>query len=542
MMLTPLLQAGGVLLLATLPVAAPPSLGTAHLRTSCDPAVGAEFDRAVALLHSFEYDEARDAFAAVAPKDPRCAMVKWGEAMARYRSLWGRYHAAAGAKAVAEARALAAANPATTDREKAYIDAIAEVFSDEAIKASQREDDRPDVEGYSEPARAGLIKYKEKMAALHTAWPDDDEATVFYALALNTTARRGDKTRADLRECTALLKPLFVKLPDHPGIAHYIIHCSDNPEMAPEALEAARKYAAIAPASAHATHMPSHIFAQLGLWDEMVESNIASMKAADADHESVCRRLGEKLHAMYYLAFSLAQTGRLREARDIVDRARSSANQACDDEPTMPLAGYVLETGEWGRAKDVAVQGQPTPVVEGTLWLAIGVGAARTGDVARASQAEQKLAALRDVRAALPGQIGAKGSEAIRLAVAAWSAHQAGRKDEAERMLREAADLQDGIGSGNSVIKPVRELLADMLMLDGKPAEALVAYRSVLERQPHRFSAASGAGSAAYDTGDRERARRFYGELVRLAQGDERAELVTARKRLAGLADAKHRP
>jgi len=333
-----------------------------------------------------------------------------------------------------------------------------------------------------------------------------------------------------------------VKLPDHPGIAHYIIHCSDNPEMAAEALDAARKYAAIAPASAHATHMPSHIFAQLGLWDEMVASNIASMKAADADHESVCRRLGEKLHAMNYLAFSLAQTGRLGEARDIVDRARSSANEACDDEPAMPLAGYVLETGEWGRAKDVAVQGQPLPVVEGTLWLAIGLGAAHTGDVARASLAEQKLAALRDVRAALPGQMGAKGTEAIRLAVAAWSAHAAGRKDEAERMLREAADLQDGIGSGNAVVKPVRELLADMLMLDGKPAEALVAYRSVLERQPRRFRAVSGAGSAADATGDRETARRFDQELVGFARGSERPELVAARARLAALAGPASRP
>jgi tetratricopeptide (TPR) repeat protein len=244
---------------------------------------------------------------------------------------------------------------------------------------------------------------------------------------------------------------------------------------------------------------------------------------------------------MNYLAFSLAQTGRLGEARDIVDRARSSANEACDDEPAMPLAGYVLETGEWGRARDVAVHGQPTPVVEGTLWLAIGVGAARTGDVARASLAEQKLAALRDARAALPGQMGAKATEAIRLAVAAWSAHQAGRKDEAEKMLGEAADLQDRLGSGNAVLKPLRELLAEMLMLDGKPAEALADYRSVLERQPNRFGALSGAGAAADAAGDRETARRFYGELVKMARGNERAELVRARERLADLAIAPGR-
>lgn len=515
--------------------------GTAHMQTSCDPAVAAGFDRALTLLHSFEYDEARDAFAAVGARDPRCAMAKWGEAMSRFFGLWGRYHAEAGARAAAEARRLATANPATTEREKAYIAAISEVFSDEALKAGAREDNKPDVQGYSEPARAPQVKYTERMAALHAAYPDDDEATVFYALALNVTARRDDETHADLRRCTELLKPLFARLPNHPGIAHYIVHCTDNPEMAQEGLEAARKYAAIAPASAHATHMPSHIFAQLGLWDEMVESNRASLKAAEEDvHQSACQRLAHTLHAMYYLTVALAETGRLGEARAVADRARrASADDRCDEEPTLPLAGYILETGEWERAKDVTVEGRSVPVVQGALWMTIGVGAVRTGDRARASIAEQKLAALRDARARLPGGNPQNGVEAIRLVVAGWSAHQAGHKDQAERMLRDAADLQERTGARSAVLKPVRELLADMLLLDGKPAEALSEYRAVLERQPNRFNAVFGAGSAAHEAGDRETARRYYGELVKLARGDERRELVTARKRLAEAAASR---
>jgi tetratricopeptide (TPR) repeat protein len=523
------------------------SLGITHFETSCNPAVAADFDRAVALLHSFEYDEARDAFAAVAEKDPKCAMAKWGEAMTRFHGLWSRYHGQAGAEAAAEARRRASENPATTDREKAYIAAISEVFGDEALKASRREDNAPDVQGYSEPARAPQVAYTEKMAALHAAYPDDVEAAVFYALALNVTMKRDDPTHASLRECVALLKPLFAKLPDHPGIAHYLVHCTDNPEMAPEGLEAARKYAAIAPASAHATHMPSHIFAQLGLWDEMVQSNRASLKAAEEDvHQSACQRLGHTLHARYYLSFALLETGQRREALKVAERGRHvPAGEKCDEEPTLPLAGYILETGEWQRAADVAVQGRAVPIVEGGLWMTIGIAAARTGDRARAQLAEQKLAALRDARARRPGGTVNNGIEAVRLAVAGWIAHEAGRKDEAAKMLREAADLQDRLRTGNSVLKPVRELLADMLMRDGRPAEALAEYRAVLERQPNRFNSVFGAGSAADASGDAETARRYYADLVRFARGAERAELVTARKRLGGaitVGDRQPRP
>lgn len=518
---------------ASAPAAATRQLGAVTFETSCAPEVRDRFNHAVALLHSFEYDEAVDAFRAVSDNDSTCAMAAWGEAMARYHGLWSAYNAAEGAKAVAEARRRASANPATTQREKDYIAAISEIFSDEARKASDREDNKPDASGYSEPARPPQMKYRAKMEALHETYPQDVEATIFYALALNITAARSDRTQTDLRQCTALLKPLFVTLPNHPGIAHYIIHCSDNAEMAAGGLEAARKYAQIAPASAHATHMPSHIFAELGLWDEMVASNRESLNAAEADAQaSPCEKVGHRLHAMYFLAVALAARGQLNDSRAVVDQALQVSGIPCDQEPTVVLAGYVMETGEWGRARDVKVRGRNGPVVDSILWMTIGVGAARTGDSAQAKAAEDKLAEMRDARAKLPGQTMENRFEMLRLAVAAWSAYSTGQKDEALRMLRDAADLQDKLGSDNPVFKPIREMLADMLALAGRPKDARIEYEAVLRRHPNRFDSTFGAAAAAEASGDPEAAKKHYAELLAFAHGDQRAELVTARKEL----------
>ena len=520
------------------------SLGAVRFETSCAPSVKDDFNHAVALLHSFEYGEAAEAFKAAGDKDPTCAMALWGQAMARYHGLWNEYNVAEGAQAAAEARGRAAANPATTEREKDYIAAISEIFSGEAIKAGEREDNKPDARGYSEPARAPQVKYRERMAALHEAYPQDDEATIFYALALDVTAPRADRTQADLHRCTALLSPLFARLPNHPGIAHYIVHCTDNPEMAAEGLDAARKYAQIAPASAHATHMPSHIFAQLGLWDEMVDSNRRSLRAAEADvHASPCDRVGHTLHAMYFLSLSLAARGELGDARAVVARALElPGSAACDQEPTVVLAGYVMETGERERARDIQVRGRMGPVVEGILWMTIGVGAARTGDAARAKAAEDRLAGMRDARAKLPGASAESRIEVQRLAVAAWSARARGQDDEALRMLRAAADLQDRLGAANPIVKPVREMLADMLVLSGRPGDARIEYEAVLRRQPNRFDATFGAASAAEASGDGEAAKKRYRGLLAFAHGSERPELVTARKKLGPGADGGLRP
>ena len=277
----------------------------------------------------------------------------------------GRIQRRPGAKAAATARRIAANNLKTTDREKKYIAAISEVFSDEAIRSSVREDNKPDGSGYSQPTREAEVKYTQSMAELHRQFPDDREATIFYALALNISATRGDKTHADLKQCTALPDRLFAEMPNHPGVAHYIIHCNDNPEMAKHGLEAARKYAQIAPDSTQATHMPSHIFAQMGRWNEMVDSNRVSLRSAEKDPNAMsCEKVGNALHAMSLLVVALPQTGRMQEARSVLEQSQSikptaATGDRCDDDgKNEVLAAYVLETGDWKRAKELKMKGK----------------------------------------------------------------------------------------------------------------------------------------------------------------------------------------
>jgi tetratricopeptide (TPR) repeat protein len=509
--------------------------GTVHFQISCKPEVQADFNNAVALLHSFEYEEARSAFVEVGKKDPQCAMVKWGEAMTYFHGLWSEYNGAEGARAAADARRLAAANPLTTKREQAYIDAISVMFSDDALKITQK----PDSTGFSEPPREFEGRYTQKMAELHQQFPEDREATIFYALALNISAKRSDKTHADLRQCTTLLNPLFAEMPNHPGIAHYIIHCNDNPETAEEGLDAARKYAQIAPASAHATHMPSHIFAQLGLWDEMVESNFVSMRTAEGGpNANSCEKVGNALHAMSFLVVALAETGRLTEAREIVrhamhDRLEVKGGEHCSDESRgLVLAAYVVETGEWARAKEFQPESGTGSPVTGVLWMTTGVGAAMSGDSTLAGRAEQELAQIRDARVKMPGQSSENASEALRLAVTGWKAQKAGQAAEAVAMLRKAADLQDRLGSNLVIFKPLREMLADLLMQQGNAAQALVEYKASLDRQPNRFQSLYGAGSAAFATGDATAGKVYFNHLLAFAKGDERRELVAVRARM----------
>jgi len=519
--------------------------GKVQFKTSCDPAVSSDFNGAVALLHSFEYDEARAAFVAVQRKDPSCAMASWGESMSDFHGLWGEFNAAEGAKAAAAARRIAANNSKTTDREKKYIAAISEIFSDEAIHSSVREDNKPDGSGYSQPTREAEVKYTQTMAELHKQFPDDREATIFYALALNISAKRGDKTHADLKQCTALLYPLFAEMQNHPGVAHYIIHCNDNPEMAKHGLEAARKYAQIAPDSTHATHMPSHIFAQMGLWNEMVDSNRVSLRSAEKDPNAMsCEKVGNALHAMSFLVVALPQTGRMQEARSVLEHSQSikptaATGDRCDhDGKNEVLAAYVLETGDWKRAKELKMKEGYSSPLTGTMWLAVGIGAVQAGDMAQAEVADRQLAAMRDARSKLPGQSVENGLEALRLALAGWSAEQAGENAVAEQDLRKAADLQDRLESNYTIVKPVREMLADLLLLNGNQAEALAEYRAALVLQPNRFNSVYGAGTAALRAGDRVTAKVYYTQLLGFARGDERPELVAARSKIAEMVSA----
>src|SRR5436190_14535712 len=282
-------------------------VGSVHFSTSCATAVQPDFQRAVALLHSFQYEQARGAFQAIAKQDPGCAMAYWGIAMSHYHGLWENGDPVAGRDAIRKAQQMSL-GATSTARERAYIDALSEIY---------REDDSD--------AYAHGRAFEQKMATLQGSYPDDSEAAIFHALTLDIIAPKTDKAFTNQRKCVEILVPLFAKQQSHPGIAHYIIHCSDNPVLAEAALPAARKYAAIAPASAHANHMPSHIFTRVGSWDESIKSNIKSAQlAAAAEPTSQNGEARDQhLHAMDYLEYAYLQSGRVKQAMSVLDEVNT---------------------------------------------------------------------------------------------------------------------------------------------------------------------------------------------------------------------------
>ena len=283
-------------------------IGSVHFSTSCAPAVESDINHAVALLHSFQYEDTRAAFETVAAKDPKCAMAEWGIAMSHYHGLWGNGDAVAGREALKRAQQIASSNPATTTREHGYIEALGEIYLGQ----------RPD-------AYARDSAFESKMAALQSSYPDDTEAAIFHALTLYITAPKTDRTFANQRKCGEILEPLLTKLPHHPGVVHYLIHCYDNPVLAEKGLGAARTYASIAPASAHANHMPSHIFTRVGSWDESIRSNLRSAElAAHAEATSKnAEARDQRLHAMDYLQYAYLQTGQVTEAKAVLVEMKS---------------------------------------------------------------------------------------------------------------------------------------------------------------------------------------------------------------------------
>src|SRR5216683_1027534 len=359
-------------------------LGSIHFSTPCAKSTEAAFNRAVALLHSFQYEQSRASFVEVSRRDPNCAMAQWGIAMSHYHGLWDNGDTAAGRAAMQKAQELASANPKTSARECAYINALAEIY-------------RQDDQDHAAHARA----LEQKMGGLQAAYPEDSEAAIFHALTLAITAPKTDKTFANQRKCGEILEPLFKKQPHHPGIAHYIIHCYDNPVLAEQGLGAARMYAKIAPASAHANHMPSHIFTRVGSWDESIASNIKSADIAAAQ-EKVSKNgeaRDQRLHAMDYLEYAYLQTGRISQAKAVLDEMNS-----LKPVPGLSLTGgyanaaiparYALERGDWQAANTLQAASDTVPWAQAITWDAIGEGSARAGDLDRAAQAEHALALL----------------------------------------------------------------------------------------------------------------------------------------------------
>jgi hypothetical protein len=481
-------------------------VGSVHFTTSCQPELAGHFNRAIALLHSFQYEQARSVFATMADRDPHCAMAEWGIAMSHYHGLWENGDTAAGRAALKEAGQIAANNAKTTVRELAYIGALAEVY---------REDGKD--------AYAHGLSFEQKMAALQAAYPQDDEAAIFHALSLAVTAPKTDKTFANQRKCGDILEPIFTKQPHHPGVAHYIIHCYDNPLLAEKGLPAARLYARIAPAS--------------------VNSNLKSSELAAA--AEVTSQNGEardqRLHAMDYLEYAYLQNGRVSKAKAVVDQMNSLSPVS-----GLTLTGgyaqaaiparYAVELGNWEQARRLQVHEDAVPWAQAITWTAIGVGSARSRNVDRASQAEQKLASLREASTKQNNAYWANQVEVQRLEVAAWIAEANGKSDEALKLVGSAADMEESMDKAAVTpgpITPAREILAELLLLGHQPKASLVEYQSVLKTAPNRFNALYGAANAAGKSGNVILARKYFHALTEVAVGDERPELTEAKQKLA---------
>jgi tetratricopeptide (TPR) repeat protein len=501
-------------------------VGSVHFSTTCAKDVEASFQHGVALLHSFQYEQARGMFEDIAQHDPTCAMAHWGIAMSHYHGLWDNGDMAAGRKAVQRAQAIAAENSKTTAREKAYIEALAEIY---------RED------GKDTYAHAQV--FEQKMAGVQAAYPDDSEAAIFHALTLAITAPKTDKTFANQRRCGEILEPIFARQPQHPGVAHYIIHCYDNPLLAEKGLGAARAYAKIAPASAHANHMPSHIFTRVGSWDESIASNLKSAElAASAESGSVNGEArDQRLHAMDYMEYAYLQSGRVQQAKMVLDQMNSLPPVAgltlTGDYALGAIAArYAIETHNWNQASALTARAEGVPWAQALTWVAIGVGSARSKHLDRAAEAEQALASLRDATAKRNNTYWANQVEVQRREVAAWISYANDKSVDAINTMKSAAELEESMDKHAvtpGAVSPAREMLAELLMLDKHPQDALVEYEAVLKLAPNRFNALYGAATAADVAGNTPVATRYFQKLLEIGVGEERQELTTARKKVA---------
>ena len=504
-------------------------IGTVHFATSCNAAAQPLMDRAVALLHSFAFSQATAGFEAALSADPRCAIAGWGLALAA----WGNPFAAGikaapqirrGLEAIRRARAIGAGTP----REAGYIEAAARLYEH--------------ADSLDQPVR--LRAYRDAMAGLASREPPDTEAAIFHALALAVSADPGDKTYASQLEAGATLERLFAKLPDHPGLAHYIIHSYDVPPLASRALAAARRYSEIAPSLSHALHMPSHTWTRAGRWRESIDANVAAAAAARREASTA-----EELHASDYRVYAYLQVGEDRAARQVLDSLPAVASRF---DPTAvgaaapPAAGYfalaaiparyALERGAWAEAARLEPAPSPVLFADAVTWFARALGSARSGDTTAARVALGTLLGIRDRLAAARESYWSEQVDIQRSAAAAWLDFAAGRKEEALAAARSAADREDATEK-NAItpgpLAPARELLGEMLLAARQPGPALAAFEATLRHEPQRFRAVAGAARAASAAGDRATASKYYGELLLLgAHADRpgRPELVEAAK------------
>lgn len=512
----------------------PERLGEVSFAVSCEAAAQQEFNRAMALFHSFWFDPAKRSFAKVLELDPACGMAHWGLAIMSMGNpfTWAANPNAsrAGAPAAAEAERVGA----KSERERDYIAALGSFFKD-----WQTVEFRP---------RA--LAFEQAMAGVVAKYPQDDEAQILYALALNITAVPSDKGFANQLKAAAILEPLFKRMPRHPGVAHYLIHTYDYAELAERGLGSARAYGAIAPSVPHALHMPSHIYSRVGMWREMVDGNRASYAAAKAELKEGTLGIGayDALHAMDYMVFGHLQQAQDQAAKALLDEAAAIRKVNVENFvaayafAAIP-ARYALERGDWAQA--AALQLSPPdlawakfPQSEAILVFARGLGAARSGDATAARRDVARLEALQE--ALLAGKNGYwAGQTAFQIqTVNAWIAWAEQRGDEAVQLMRAAAEAEEAsdkhpVTPGN--VLPSRELLGDMLLELKQPAAAQAEFERSLKRDPNRLRGVYGAARAAEAAGNRQASARWYGLLQTLVanRDADRPELVRARAALA---------
>ncbi|HLF10542.1 MAG TPA: hypothetical protein VJA26_04955 [Gammaproteobacteria bacterium] len=501
-------------------------LGTVTFQNSCSPALSADINRAVALLHSFEFRSAIEAFDPVLAADETCAIAYWGIALAYWGNPFAGVRSATtlqpGLAAVEKARTTGT----PTMRERAYIDAVAALFENYST-VSQR--DR-------------ILAYERGMAKVARENPQDVEAKIFHALAVNQTALPTDKTYAAQLRALEILEPLFKTYPDHPGLAHYIIHASDHPPLASRALDAARRYAEIAPSAPHALHMPSHTFSRVGLWQESVETNRLSEQSAVQAGAAT-----EALHALDYQTYAHLQMAQDRATRDVLDRLPTVAATfdpaAITGGAAPPMAGfyalaaiparYALERGAWQEAAELPVPAGGTPFTIAMTHFARALGAARSGHPSAASEDVSRLAGLRDQLINRDAYWAEQVDIQWRVA-SAWVSFAEGRSAEGIEAMRVAADIEDATDKAAVTpgpLAPARELLGEMLLEAGQAEDALRAFEATVAKEPERFRGAFGAARAAEAAGDAAGARHYYQKMLEIARDADspRPEIQRAR-------------
>lgn len=494
-------------------------LGAVHFSTSCNEGAQKEFDRSVALLHSFQFSKAIQGFNAALKSDATCAIAYWGIALSQWSNPFTAGMKDAGQlQGGRKSAGLGKTTGAQTERERAFIAAVATLYSDFE----------------NTPQRLRLIAYRDAMSEVAAKYPTDHEAQIFYALAIAASEDPSDKTYAGRLKAGAILEKLFEEEPNHPGLAHYIIHTYDVPPLASRALDAARRYSEIAPDAPHALHMPSHTFTRTGYWQDSIDSNVAAAAAAKREGQTA-----EELHASDYEIYAYLQTGQDEAARRVLNSLPEVASRF--DPKTViggaggPSAGYfalaaiparyAIERGDWKQAAQLTPRETPFPYTEAMTWFARGLGSARMGQAPAAYESATSLKQIRERLLNSGESYWGQQVEIQELEVRAWAMLAEGKNEAALRQMESAAELEDGTEKSAVTpgpLAPARELLGEMLLGANRPALALAQFEATLKKEPGRFRSLYGAGHAAQLSGNGEVSHKYFRELLKVCEHADR--------------------